>query len=336
MADLHRISQQDFPDGKINIARFIREIQNSPIKVALDYERGVTLSGGLLDVWFMAMLDEDDAAILDALPAAHDPSPLPGKQSTVKLDEIREEDGRLNVVNSPMPPGWMLYYTSKGDDPDTTPNYLGGHGALALTFGTVEDDPVRTKETFIQFRTPAAVNDGGLEWKPVENWVGRSDFFSLFIDVRPNTAFAPADPPNTGNVQYIAHPPNGLPPYLVPALGNDGLMSLDLNDAIPFPALMPEQGHWDVDRVTGVVRPADVPGKGRYDLYCVGFRVYIVKDVTCGSPRGIFDPEAETKSEWIHQNWRVGISVTKGSSGAGEASAWVKLYRTNVVHVIVS
>jgi len=82
----------DFPEGAVNVATFVYDIQQSAITVALDTDETYS-EDDTMRVAFKADLSTENETILDALVAAHDATESPG------VDEVHIVDAAGNWVN---------------------------------------------------------------------------------------------------------------------------------------------------------------------------------------------------------------------------------------------
>jgi hypothetical protein len=69
-----------------DLGRLTQEIQTSSITIVLDY---INSEGTILDIYFKAALSEAEETVLDAIIAAHVPTPLPEQATLVTLDNVK-------------------------------------------------------------------------------------------------------------------------------------------------------------------------------------------------------------------------------------------------------
>lgn len=95
-------------------ARLTQEIEASEITVAISHINAVE---GYVSVFFKAQLDADEQAVLDALVAAHVPSPLEvtPEPLPVSLGPYRTDQGIPYLHATPRPMGHASYFTCAGD-----------------------------------------------------------------------------------------------------------------------------------------------------------------------------------------------------------------------------
>jgi len=238
----------------------------------------------------------------------------------VSLGTPTEADGRLNVVNAPMSKGWWTWFTGAGDDLNPTPPDSGRGSGTKMN---LDFTGPATKDVVIDLLEPVEVHDGQLTYSPVDNWT-HDDRFDFKVRMPANQVT-----PNgggTGNCNLV-DTGEGYN-VLVPSFGGPGGYDIDLDAAVPVDAS--DAGYWDVDRDTGAVTPtAKTPGTAGWHLLDMQIEIYFMRNMPMGHPLGVLDIDAY-KSEWIHNNWKLVIEVTKTSAGAGTLSAWMLWYRKNV------
>ena len=87
--------------------RLGNEIRASAIVTALSY---ITVAGETsVDIYFKAELSTDDAAVLDALVAAHIPTPMPETAALVELSSPKDDQGKPYYTQSMTNTAW--YYS---------------------------------------------------------------------------------------------------------------------------------------------------------------------------------------------------------------------------------
>ncbi len=232
----------------------------------------------------------------------------------------KTEDGKIIVVINPSTEGFKTWLCGRGDDPAPTPPASGrGTGQqFRVNFTTGEVGTEKTTEW--QWTEPVEVHDGQFNWDPVENW-GHDDEF----DVSVRFPATPATPtPGTGNVNEV---PTGMGfSVYVPAAG-DGSHTIDLSAAVPVDA--DGEGFWNVDPNTGAVTPSENPGQAIWHLMDAEVIAYLVRSISMGNTIGLFDVDVY-KTEFIHQNWRMRLTVRKTTAGAGTASGWLLCFRRSL------
>jgi len=244
--------------------------------------------------------------------------------SGIKLDALTDADGRINFTSTPIGFGWLTYFTGKGDNLNPTPPDTGrGTGS---PFYLEIQDGYNYGEMTIQFLEPIHVHDGEVYWGPDE--FGPKDFFSIGVDV-PGTPVTAAS--GNGNCNLA---PTGLGfNIIVPAPGN-GAYNVDLSKARTVsPMMVPgthPNGYWDVTEETGIVRPADVTGAGRYNMFDAQLpRFYFIKNVGMGNPDRSFSINVY-KTNYIHPSWKMVMQVTRDAShGVGWVSGYLLAFRRN-------
>lgn len=93
-------------DKKVSIAKLVKEINSSTIKIALDkiYSTG---SGGV-QIFFKSNLNDDDINTLREIIEAHDPELKGYNELTVKVDSPKDYSGREIVRQAVATAGWNL------------------------------------------------------------------------------------------------------------------------------------------------------------------------------------------------------------------------------------
>jgi hypothetical protein len=251
----------------------------------------------------------------------------------VRIDTPQEKDSRINVVNAPMPQGWMLYVTGASDDMSPTPPNLGlGEGDFIIV--EFDKSEVNTangtiKSVDVQFNTPVAIKDGRLINTPVENWKPSEDRWWLHFEIPANVHDV------SGETDVYHDTSNNI---FIPASAPVADKKLKLANCAPVEQI--GTGFWDVDFDTGIIIPActweestPIPS-GNYHLMDLTFQIKTFSNIFLGNPMGVFDVDV-SKTEWIHQNWKTVLTVRKKSPLGGEVSFWFQLYRPNNIQVIV-
>jgi hypothetical protein len=319
----------DFPSGKVNSDRLIREIRLSAIVTALDY---VNVGGGEVTVKFKADLPASDKTILDGdttdpcggIIGAHSGEPLPEPETSdgvplVHLDGPSEvTDRKPVVVISPATEGWLTFITSCGDNPSPTPPDTGrgtGDQILIETLATNPDNHLYSKE--VELIEPIELHDGQVTWNPVENF-GPEDRFSLMAAI-------PATPVSAGGAQNCNLVDVGGFNLIVPATPGTGTHEVNAADVAPVPT-NDNNGYWAVEYNTGAVSVSPTPGQDRYQAYDAALRIYFIKNVTMSHPLGVFDIDVY-KTEYFHQKWKVRFEVFKKSTADGMVTGWIFMFR---------
>lgn len=251
----------------------------------------------------------------------------------------RDEEGKQIIQVYPASLSKKTFFTSRGDNLSPTPPDTGrGKGTqIRLVWDGTETFP-SAKEVELRFSEVVEVHDGEASWKPVDNFSGE-DEFSFDIEI---PATVPTSTPGAGNVQEVDLG-GGMKAY-VPAAG-DGSHTVDLEDwtasnaAIPVPGggALATVSVWKMDATTGALSAwgAEAETPTEYD------RVYailnfapptasIVRNVSLGSPRGVFEIEAY-RVEIGHPSWHYVIRVTKTQNSPGEFNGWLLIYRSSQV-----
>lgn len=251
-----------------------------------------------------------------------DVPPVPNQTALpVKLENVQlNPEQRTVVVPTPAPSGSFTWYTSKGDS--LTPSLKRGEGTAARI--TYNGDETGTKNVEVEFSEAVYIHDGEINWKGVDDFDG-SDSFSVYVkfgqtDVTPN-------PGGTGNCTLVDD-------YLIVPVDSTGDYDVDLEEACPIPS---SSGPWVVNEKTEVIRVYDSnESLGKHDqrivlLYGVTpSSMYLVRNVTMGSPRGVFEIDAYLV-EWVSHHWKIGLEVikTKSPINAVEINGLMMLFRWN-------
>jgi len=307
----------DFPNHKVATDRLSQEIADSTIVTALDY---INTSGDDCDVWFKDALSSGDVTTLDGLVVVHSGEPLPDEATPVKIDGARfDSDGKQVIVPTPAPSGSYTWYTSQGDQ--ITPTIIRGGGTPARIVYDTAETGVKTVE--MSFAEAVYVHDGEINWRDITEFNG-TDHFSIYVKFGQSDDLTPN--PGAGNCNITT------PPFIVPALNNDGDYDIDLTTACPIPS---SSGPWIVNEKTEAITPY-ITGQalGKYDqriLLITQYTpdpMYLVRNVALGSPRGIFEIDAYLV-EWMSRHWKLGLEVTKVKASATpvEVNAVVMLFR---------
>lgn len=235
-----------------------------------------------------------------------------------------DSDGKSIVVISPATEGMKTWLTSRGDDVAQGPAGRGRGTPIRVDFDGTETFPI-TKDVLVPFYEPIEVHDGQFNWTPGSFNV--ADYFSVSVYIPPSVA---TSTPGTGNVNEV--PIGGGAILYVPAAG-DGSHTIDLEDftkAVPIPAN--DDGYWDVDAGLGSIAPGAKPGQAGFHLGNFPVEPFLIVEISMQNSIGLFDIDVY-KTEWVHQAWKVRLSVTKTTTGAGTASGWLLVFRKNVTRL---
>lgn len=237
----------------------------------------------------------------------------------------KEDDERPIFVNSPIPLGFMPYYVGAGDDESAG---RGMGTPLEFEFSGAEQQAVE-----VQYNEPVWLHDGECAYKPVDNW-SMKDKFSFGI-VMPASVVTP-NGTMTGNCHVVnaagdpwlsgGQPDAGQGYYIIVPAAGDGTYDVDLDQAVPVPAGMDNNGYWDADERTGVVTVSADPGAAKFYLMTVELVGWFMRNIGMGSPRGVFEVEAY-RSEWISERWKFRMVVDRVSTTAAEAQAYLFVFR---------
>lgn len=233
--------------------------------------------------------------------------------------DAKEPDGKSIVVPSPAGLGMRTWLVGRGDQFGPLKRGLGGKLYLSFAAGNGE---VLSKT--IQFGEPVEIHDGQGMWRPVANW-DLDDELEVKVDI---AASVVSSTPDAGNCNLTDVGGYNL---LTPAAG-DGSHTVALaSDASPI--IVDDEnepdGYWSVDKQTGIITAAAVPGEGNCNLIDVAKAGYMMRGVPIGHEAARLDIDVY-KTEWIHQTHTVTIKVTKNSAGAGKFAAWLLAFRKNV------
>jgi hypothetical protein len=308
-----------FPNGKVAPDRLTDEIQNSAIVIALD-RIDVSDSADSCDVWFKGELSIDDQTLLDGLVAAHSGESLAALPTDVVINGARFDlDGKQVVVPTPAPRGSYTWYTSCGDA--LTPEIVRGGGTPARITFNAEETGTKTAE--LHFSEAVYIHDGEINWSSPSEFDG-TDLFSVYIKFGVTTVTENIG--GTGNCNLY----NGY--VIIPAAG-DGAYDVDLTTAHPVPS---SSGPWVVNEKTEEIS-IFVEGsiRQKFEQHIVLLTVepptfYLVRNVSLGSPRGIFEIDAYLV-EWISKHWVAGLEVvkTKVPTTIVEVNGVLMLFRWN-------
>jgi len=298
--------------GLFNSNTLADAIRKSAITIALD---AVGTSGDICTITFKADLPTPDVTLLTDLVAAHTGTALADAPQLVRLDAPMDPGNKPIVSISPATIGLKTWLTGAGDG--VIPALRGLGNQIRVEFDGTESFP-DTKYTDFTFDQPVEVHDGQLVWGPEAAW-GSQDRFSLSVVIPAN---APTSTPGTGNLNEV--PLGGGAMTYVPAAG-DGSHTLSLDSAVPVPASTLGTGYWNVDQVTGVITP-NAAGTGDYMLYNFEVNPQFITNIGMGHRMGVFDVDVY-RCDWVHQSWNMRLSVTKTTTGAGDCSGWILIFR---------
>ncbi|MGW8289041.1 MAG: hypothetical protein ACWGNP_02100 [Candidatus Bathyarchaeia archaeon] len=300
----------DFPNEAVDTARLTQEIQASSIVTALDY---INTSGDDCDIWFKDALSAGDQTTLGTVVGAHSGEALADSMAVTISDLAkRTKDNKLIALVNPSTEGWATWFCGAGDH---ATNGRGEGTALKSTFTGAAEQNVE-----VTFNEPVELHDGQVFWSPVANWDNDDRYsFAAVLPATPTTST-----PGTGNCDKVASGQGYN--IIVPAAG-DGDYTVDLDDAVPVPS-DDSTGYWACNYDTGVVSVGS-PGAAEFHLIDAAVTNYFLKHMPMGNPLGVFDIDTY-KAEWIHQNWKLKLSIDKNSSSAGEVGGWLMLFRKYV------
>lgn len=143
-------------NGVVNVGRLTEDIQQSAIVTALDF---ITTSTDHCDIWFKAILSNDDSSTLSVIVANHSGEPLPEVDETPRMP-----DGRPIVRADTRPLNTMTMFTSSGDDSTS----IGGGAILQWDFSNDDDEytgpevpaGLKCKQILLSFHCPVYLKDG--------------------------------------------------------------------------------------------------------------------------------------------------------------------------------
>jgi hypothetical protein len=233
-------------------------------------------------------------------------------------DCAHEEDDRLVMVNFPAREGSMIWLTGAGDDLNPTSPASGRGEGQVLEVAFTEPG---TQSAELEFLEPLELHDGRLFVTDVSQWTP-TDRWSFSVEIAASTPTVNGT--TTGNCNLVDQ---GGYNVIVPAAG-DGTHDIDLdNDAYPVPTSFTVDGYWDVDKVTGATTASTIPGSAEWHLIDTPLTSFFMKNVPIPChPMGAFDFDAY-KAEWISHKWKLKLSVTRATAGAGKIAGWLVLFR---------
>jgi hypothetical protein len=230
-----------------------------------------------------------------------------------------DTEGKQIVVPAPSSKGLKTWFAGAGDVKG--PPVLRGAGQrIRLTWDAAEARS--TKNVEWSFAEPVELHDGELFYTPAVNW--NCDDIADFLVVLPATATT-ANGSGTGNCNKV---PTGAGYNVIVPAADNGAYDVNLANAVPIPTNGSGvgTGYWDANIDTGVITPSASPGAAGYHLLDVEIKNAILKNVPLGNPLGVFDVETY-KVEWMHPNWKLRLTVSKNSAGAGDVAGWLMIFR---------
>ena len=245
----------------------------------------------------------------------------------IKIDTVKENDGRQIITPSPIGIGWNIWFTSYDDDLtqfaayQQNPLLASGRGEGSPLLVEVNgEDPDPTIVEF-QFAEPIHIHDGELNWGPDGYW-DRNDYFSVGVRFEPSEVEAVG---GTGNCNLVEIIPSSGMCIIIPANG-DG--AYNLTHMCPIRNTN-RTGYWDVDDNTGDVF-VGVPGQADFDLYNFAPPdAWFMKRILATNSLRTMQPDSY-RTEMLHPCWKLIMSVTKTSPGEGWMSGWFTCFRKNI------
>lgn len=294
----------------------------------------IDFSGRVVTFVFNGELTAAEELVLDNIASNHTGNPP--KAEPVPIDALVDRNTNiLNVVPTPVGPRWLTWITGSGDKQNAVwPDTGRGTGDRIL----VKLDGPGDGYANISFIEPVHVHDGQLTWGPSDSW-GPDDWLDVGVLTYANQPTPAVDGygDGYGNCNLV---PTGMGFNMIVPADNDGYYNIDLGSgpddigtAVPSWALDEDDfgiGYWDVNQMTGKVRPADTPGKGDFNLYDIDLpQGYLMRRVSMGHRHGVLDIDVY-KTEWIHPSWHFLLSVHKVTPGAGWCAGWLLTFRRNI------
>jgi hypothetical protein len=327
------------PNNKVHVGTLAYEIRaDVNIKKKLYAADPVSVTGENISIHFIENLNTSEVSALGTLLANHEgeanalvnefgiPRVVIENKVPIQDDNLKEPDGRINVTPTPVGYGWLTWFTGAGDDPNPTfPNYGRGDGQRIY----IEiPDGYDGGEIDIYFNDPIHIHDGQIYWGPTEGNFSVEDYFSVGVKIPPAQVEVAEDGYGNCNLESTGY---GFD-MLIPGYGF-GTHNVDLSDPSKTPPVtvygLNPNGFWDINEESGVVRPADVPGQGRYNMFNAAMPdVYVIKNVPMGNPLRMFEMDVY-KTEYVHQSWSMFLRVQKKSAGSGWVSGWILAFRRN-------
>ena len=281
-----------FPNKKVDLPRFTKEIRESAIPIALDT---VVIEDGDCVVTFKNDLTDEEVLLLEALVFAHSGAPLPASPTQVQLTGIPiQSDGSPYFSPCMFPTGVYLYIT--GADDSEVPFKAESEAA-----GDVSQD--------FSFNDWVLIAGGGMIFQGAA--IGDSATVVVFCPATPVVL----NPSNTGNCNVVSG-------VIVPAAGNG---AYDVNLANVNPVLTPlHDGYWDWNfPITGkgTVVPG-VPGAAGAHLIAADYSLirFVNKAPMLGSGSLDFTiPAIEPKICLPH--WKIRVTLHNGGH-TGLKAVW--------------
>jgi hypothetical protein len=345
MPNVFTYDTANFPNG-FNLKQFELDIVSSDITIALE---SLELSDTLVTVTFKTDLPTADKVVLDGnlpdpppfggLIAAHSGEAPEAPPSKVEINNFNvKDDQRLCVAQAPMTPETWAFWHGASDDLDSQERAAPGKEIWLDFSGPAE------KYKILEFMEYHEIYDGEMFWTPPEYWTPR-DRWSFFALIRqnnqPNHASKPAPCIEEAGGNCILSPMPGGGNIIVPVPDGFGTHRIDLTIARPAPALDPEElaaAFWQIDltykdhTITPAIDGENNPTGNAILFYDVGWRFMVMKNMPCGSPRGVFMIDS-TQTEPMHKNWQMVLWVKKNSDRPGQLGAWIKDFRKTVTEV---
>ncbi len=163
------------------------------------------------------------------------------------------------------------------------------------------------KNVELSFAEAVYIHDGEINWRGIEDFDG-TDYFSVCVKF--GQTDVAVNPGGTGNC--ILH--QG---YLILPADSNGDHDVDLTAACPIPS---SAGQWIINEKTEEITVyTDEQTLGKYDQRIVLMTgiipppLYLIRNVSMGSPRGIFEIDAYLV-EWVSHHWKLRMEVTKVKS----------------------
>lgn len=238
-----------------------------------------------------------------------------------------EVDNRANFVNAPMSQGTYAWWTGAGDNlsPAGPTSGRGDGDQMKLSF----TEPA-TKTRILALHDYAEIFDGEAWW--TGTWTN-DDRWSIYVFIPKNQSHTEDRTGTLDGNCNVVDTGQGFS-ILVPAPGGDGAYEVDLAKVSPLPAAGSGMHFWGVEDFkegtpTAAISNVGAPEGTHALLYDLGWRVYFCKNMSCGSPRGIFEVDSD-KAEPIHKNWKIVCTVERASAGNADFGWWFKLFRMNV------
>lgn len=306
----------NFTKTKVALDRLTQEIT----EVGLDSVfTGMTGLDDQIYLGFSRELTGPEQVSLQALVEAHNGEPLAPKPVEVLLGSPKTDDGKPVFDIFPGSEGFKTWIVGRGDNLTPTPPDTGrGTGdAMVMTWATLESRGKKTLE--FQFLEPVEIHDGQISWAETSAW-DHTDSFSVGIKIPASTVTI--NNSNTGNCNLVNLGAPGMD-MIVPAAGNG---THNLTVARPVPDREGVGGYWDVSYNTGEVTVSTNPGQGKWNLFNFDVTGWMIRNICCGNPKGVFDIDVY-KVEYFHQTWKLVWECTKESAGGGTISAWIFCFR---------